>query len=265
MVDKVDSSDLGKKAEIRRRALAGAHPEGLLWVPFFGFGECATAAKYPADRVLGCDVDSDVIAAAREKFPEARLEVCKAERFGFPAEPFSFADFDAYGAPWKAVDHFLRSARVMLPLWIVATDGVLQKVKRSKTPYNFSTHRCGQTASLQAAEQISNYPAAVIEWAGSLGFSFSLQAHEKSGSGVSAVRYLAFEVTEVTQVPGTSSEVGPAAGDLAELFAWPNIETEAPPHLVHLYREAGDNLQARIKIGEQLWRLSPGRRPSIAD
>ena len=253
------SSHLGTKTAIRRQALEASHPDGLLYVPFFGFGECAAAAEYPPHRVVGCDVDTDAIAAARKKFPAARLHLGKAESYPFNESAFSFADFDAYGGPWKAVDHFLRSARLLQPLWIVATDGILQKLTRSKNPYNFETHRCEATASMQAADQLERWPEPVIEWAAGLGFTLRLEAHEKSGTGPSAVQYLSFEVTSIPETrPG---DAGPEGVDLAALFDWPKIEEEAPAHLLMLYRraEAAGDIRVQLDIGDRLHKLARPR------
>lgn len=171
------SSDLETKLSTRRGALREIGPDGWLWVPFCGFGECPQGAGYPMDRIVGCDIDGAAVEHWQAEWPQARIFDTKAEHFRDWPGPVALADFDAYGAPYMALQAFLETAPLVdgQPVQVLLTDGTNKTRYKSKRPYNFQTHKFERMHSLEAADQMEHLDRAVCQWLDSIGWNVDLR------------------------------------------------------------------------------------------
>ena len=160
------NSNLSAKVGLRRRIPKA----GWIWVPFCGFGEMQQLVGWSPTRIVGCDLDRDAVAHWQTTWPDAEVRCVDVEKFTFDAREYAVADVDAFGNPWRAVEHFLSDAHTARRVVVLATDGLRQTQLRGKRPYNFQTHRFEQMASIQAREQERDWSTHVSEWVTSLGW-----------------------------------------------------------------------------------------------
>ena len=188
-------SNLSAKVGLRRRI-----PKlGWIWVPFCGFGEVQQIVGWSPARIAGCDLDRDAVAHWQKTWPDAEVRCVDVEKFAFDAREYAVADVDAFGNPWRAVEHFLSDAHTARRVVVLATDGLRQMLVRGKRPYNFQTHRFEQMASLQARNQERHWEFAVTEWITSLGWmaiKATMRYGVEDGGKIptAAVRYFRFEL-----------------------------------------------------------------------
>ena len=177
------SSDLSGKAAMRKAALKEAGTDGWLYVPFCGFGECTDAVGYPLDKVTACDIDRDAAADWQIRRPAATVEVSDVSVFSsWPSHgQIVYADLDAYGSPWLALQHLMTAGPVADVVQVVLTDGSDEKRARAKAPYNFATHKFEQRASVTAKRQRNNLADEVIQWLTTIGWDAEMREEARGG------------------------------------------------------------------------------------
>ena len=181
MADASHSSNLEAKVHLRKAALAAAVP-GWIYVPYCGFGECATGAEYPLHRVVGCDIDVAAVAHWKETAPEATIVSADATKFRhWPPTDITLIDVDAFGNPWKSLHHCLAHGPCADRVEVVATDGADAQRIRGKKPYNFQTHLFEQMNSIGAADQHENFDRYLVEWLAGIGWAAEVRERVKGG------------------------------------------------------------------------------------
>ena len=180
------NSNLSAKVALRRRI-----PEsGWIWVPFCGFGEMQQLVGWSPSRIAGCDLDRDAVAHWQTTWPDAEVRCVDVAKFTFDSREYAVADVDAFGNPWRAVEHFLSDARTARRVVVLATDGLRRIQTQGKRLYNFQAHRFEQMASIKAHEQERDWLAHVSEWVTSLGWRVRSSTMEPAA----LMRYFRFEL-----------------------------------------------------------------------
>ena len=200
--DGTHNSNLSAKVALRRRI----PKSGWIWMPFCGFGEMQQIVEWSPSRIAGCDLDRDAVAHWQTTWPDAEVRCVDVEKFTFDSREYAVADVDAFGNPWRAVEHFLSDAHTARRVVVLATDGLRQKLVRGKRPYNFQTHRFEQMASVQAAEQDRRWPEHVKAWVESSGWRI-LSSTMKTAA---LMRYFRFELERTEERRRQGAD---AAGD----------------------------------------------------
>lgn len=187
--EKIHSS-AAVKFDVRRAAYESAGP-GRIWVPYCGPGEVALKAGYDPARCVAVDNDQAAVRAWREKLSTAEVHACDVEKFdAWGSLPYSYADIDPFGAPWKALQMFLDHAPLTDPVVIAVTDGfVAKKTQLGRFPYDFERHRPGLKDSEAATAEVREWPRAAVRWLESLGWHVHMESAERAMAGGAGVRY----------------------------------------------------------------------------
>lgn len=155
--------DLNLKISLRRQAYSEIGGEQYIYAPYCGFGDCAFGVPYESIRVFGCDIDHDAVRHWHRQRPKARIVAERAERFAvWPLQPVGLIDLDPYGNGLYALDRALEHAILADPLQVVITEGSIEKMARSGTPYDFDNLRFGPKATDTAKAQYENW----VDWVG---------------------------------------------------------------------------------------------------
>lgn len=122
--------DIHRKQLLRRELLDQA-PVGACYVPFIGDGDLAQ--EYEGRTVWGADLEPARVEVAKDRV-EGTVIVADCNEWPFPDchELFALADLDAYSNPYMAFDAFLDNARIGSTVVVFGTDGLSQRIKRSK-------------------------------------------------------------------------------------------------------------------------------------
>ena len=178
----VHNSNIAIKTRHRIAALETAttgNPHGTLYVPYAGFGECAQAANYPDQRIIGCDIDKAAVEWWHTNKPKAHITHQRGQQFtDWREQKVTLGDLDAYGAPYATLEHLLLRGNPAPTIEIVLTDGNALKRVRSKRPYNFKTHKFETVHSIDAKEQQSHFVEELTVWIQSLGWDLLLHDHQ---------------------------------------------------------------------------------------
>ena len=160
------------EAKLALRADVGERTgDGFVFVPYAGFGEMATGAGYPLERVIGCDTDGAAVDHWSEHLAAAEVLQCDATKFEqWPDGLITVIDADAYGAPWAVIEHALLNGPVADKVLLLATDGSNQTRRRSKRPYNFEHHTFEAVHSTDASEQLNDMKSHVSHWLSRIGW-----------------------------------------------------------------------------------------------
>lgn len=252
--EKIHSS-AAVKFDLRREAYAAAGP-GRAWVPYCGPGEVALACGYDPARCVAIDNDQAAIRAWHAKLPGAEVHAGDVEKFAaWGTEPYSYADIDPFGAPWKAMQAFLDNAPTTDPVVISLTDGfVAKKTQLGRYPYDFDRHRPGLKDSEAATAEVREWPAAAVRWLESLGWHVTLGGNGRAMGSGAGVRYcwLTLSRTAAATVPDDGK---PPNGHLAPATVPENADPPPPPkgrardEAALMYRSAGESY---VTIGRRL-------------
>ena len=121
-----DNSEILKKIALRK-LLSEDHKDANIYLAACGRGRMFSAVwQEKASYVLALDLDAGKVNHLRYHYPFVDARVADINIFQeWPSEAqFSIADFDVYGNPYRAIEHFFSSRRWSTPLLIVVTDGV---------------------------------------------------------------------------------------------------------------------------------------------
>ena len=232
--------DLTTKVKLRRKALKELKGgDERIYVPFCGFGDCAKQANYPMERVFGNDTDHDAIRHWHRAWPKARIIAERAERHSvWPQHVIGLIDIDPFGNGFKALDRVLRYGLLADPLQIVVTDGSIEKIARSGTPYNFDALKFGKKATQLATDQHQRWLWHVSEWLGQFGTVLRF----REGYDVRQMRYWWFTLDGL---PDPGERLG-----LEYNREQGKIEGETPvaDEEFDLPEESLDNYQRRVPI-----------------
>ena len=119
------NSNLSAKVALRRKIPRA----GWIWMPFCGFGEMQQLVGWSPARIAGCDLDRDAVAHWQKTWPDAEVRCVDVEKFTFDSREYAVADVDAFGNPWRAVEHFLSDAHTARRVVVLATDWILKAAR----------------------------------------------------------------------------------------------------------------------------------------
>ena len=177
--------DLKLKISLRRQAYSEVKLHHHVYAPYCGFGDCAIGAGYNDVRLYGCDTDEDAVRDWWRNRPRSRIVAERAERFAaWSLQPVGLIDLDPYGNGLAALDRALQHAILADPLQVV-TDGSIEKMARSGTPYDFDKLRFGPKATELARSQYENW----VDWVGQFLRRYCKRVRLRQSHDVRQMRY----------------------------------------------------------------------------
>ncbi len=125
--------DINRKLVLRKTLMEKAGSlSGAFYVPFIGDGDIAVEL-YQGHKIYGADLDSERVATAKSRLPDAEIIQADCDAFPFRGRDieYSLADFDPYAYPYKAFREFWQQARLTSPFVCFFTDGEKQAIMRN--------------------------------------------------------------------------------------------------------------------------------------
>lgn len=148
------------KAQLRVELLRRLKPEPDTWfyVPFSGYCKLPKMCRYPTDRMIGVEVDQEAIDWSIENYPDSKWFCVSANMFDqFEDMVVSFADFDSYHNPYRAITQFRNEAELTDRFGIVVTDAVNRKMLRGGYEFDFYTGKYGDRRKNASRQFVREY------------------------------------------------------------------------------------------------------------
>lgn len=152
----IRNSDVEAKAALRHAAVQYAKGEGRIFVPYCGFGE--VSACYPDEQIDGCDIDLSCVEWWAEQRPRANIVRADVDAAIDDLQGvYRVADFDAFGVPWRAVNHFAQTVKRAARFALVVTDATRERLIRERLPFDFERAAYDGKESRRAENQMASW------------------------------------------------------------------------------------------------------------